>query len=64
MPGLSNRWRKSTRSGDTACVEARALDDTTEIRDSKDQTGPVLSFTHTAWRDFVNAVRRGEFDVP
>lgn len=64
MPGLTNRWRKSTRSGDNgACVQARALDGTTEIRDSKDQAGPILSVSSTAWRTFIAAVKRGEFDL-
>ncbi|TDB94871.1 DUF397 domain-containing protein [Micromonospora fluostatini] len=28
------------------------------VRDSKDRSGPVLTFTETAWRGFVNTVAR------
>ncbi|MBF9133063.1 DUF397 domain-containing protein [Plantactinospora sp. S1510] len=54
---LSNaRWRKSTRSGTNGgnCVEvADNLPGLIAVRDSKDPTGPVLSFGPEAWRAFV-----------
>ncbi|SCF42908.1 DUF397 domain-containing protein [Micromonospora mirobrigensis] len=55
------RWRTSTRSGDTggACVEvAGNLPGVVLVRDSKDRSGPTLSFTPTAWRTFVAGTRR------
>ena len=33
------------------------------VRDSKDKTGPVLSFNATAWTAFVAGIRAGEFDL-
>ncbi|MEU4626332.1 DUF397 domain-containing protein [Actinoplanes sp. NPDC023801] len=43
-------WRKSTRSGDKgACVEVRRVDDTVEVRDTKDRTLPAQVFTLTEW---------------
>ncbi|MGX7673490.1 DUF397 domain-containing protein [Plantactinospora sp. DSM 117369] len=55
---LTGEWRKSTRSGGNgACVEARYTGHTTEVRDSKDITGPVLAFTPAAWRTFVRHIR-------
>jgi hypothetical protein len=56
-------WRKSTRSGVGGdCVEVVALGDLVGVRDSKDPTGPVLTFPLPAWRAFVAAIRHGEFD--
>ncbi|MEV4480080.1 DUF397 domain-containing protein [Micromonospora coxensis] len=48
-------WRKSTRSGTQGdCVEvADNLPGVVGVRDSKDPTGPVLTFTPLAWRVFV-----------
>ncbi|MET8229129.1 DUF397 domain-containing protein [Micromonospora sp. NPDC005298] len=50
------RWRTSTRSGDTggACVEvADNLPGVVLVRDSKDRSGPVLTFAPAAWRGFL-----------
>ncbi|PTA44603.1 DUF397 domain-containing protein [Micromonospora sp. RP3T] len=47
-------WRKSSRSGQSECVEvAGNLAGVVGVRDSKDPTGPVLTFTADAWRAFV-----------
>ncbi|KOX10756.1 hypothetical protein F4558_000698 [Micromonospora profundi] len=57
---LSNaRWRKSTRSGASGgnCVEvASNLPGVVAVRDSKDVTGPALTFASTAWAAFVAKV--------
>jgi hypothetical protein len=59
----STPWRKSTRSGgDTACVEVRRHDGGIQVRDSKDPSGPVLTFTLTEWRAFIDGAKVGEFD--
>ncbi|MEU6072257.1 DUF397 domain-containing protein [Micromonospora sp. NPDC047074] len=50
------RWRKSTRSGASGgnCVEvADNLPGVVAVRDSKDPSGPALTFAPTAWRAFV-----------
>lgn len=61
MANLSRaRWRKSTRSGSNggACVEvADNLTGIVAVRDSKDRTGPALTFTPTAWATFVTATK-------
>ena len=52
----SARWRKSSRSGSSGgnCVEvADNLPGVVAVRDSKDPTGPALTFAPTAWRAFV-----------
>ena len=58
-------WRKSVRSGASgACVEVRAVDGAVLMRDSKDPTGPQLTFTRAAWAAFIAGVARGELDRP
>jgi hypothetical protein len=58
-------WRKSSRSGGgDNCVEVGfAPDGTVGVRDTKDPTGPVLTFASTAWEAFTRGIRAGEFDA-
>ncbi|MEU7587369.1 DUF397 domain-containing protein [Micromonospora sp. NPDC049230] len=64
MKALDNQWRTSTRSGGNgACVEARYTDHTAQVRDSKDQQGPVLSFGAGQWAGFVRGIKGGNFNV-
>jgi len=61
---MDERWRKSTRSGGNgACVEVRQVDRVVQVRDSKDRSGPVLSFTPTEWAAFLDGVREDEFGL-
>jgi hypothetical protein len=58
-------WRKSTRSdGGQDCVEVSAARDGSAIRvrDSKNRSGPVLSFRGSQWRAFVLRATEGDFD--
>ncbi|GAA5042109.1 DUF397 domain-containing protein [Nocardia callitridis] len=59
-------WFKSSYSqsgGD--CVEVAHLpEDTVGVRDSKNPTGPALSFTPTAWDAFTTHIQRGHFNPP
>jgi hypothetical protein len=58
-------WRKSSYSGQGGndCVEVADLPDGGRaVRDSKDRSGPVLSFTPAEWAAFTAGVRDGEFD--
>ena len=61
----SAAWHKSSRSADNAtCVEvADNLPGVIAVRDSKDPTGPALTFTPAEWAAFVEAVKDGEFDL-
>jgi hypothetical protein len=55
------QWRKSARSGSGGgnCVEvADNLPGIVGVRDSKDVTGPVLTFAPEAWRAFVDLAKR------
>ncbi|MER5453998.1 DUF397 domain-containing protein [Micromonospora sp. NPDC002389] len=54
------RWRKSSRSGGNGgeCVEvADNLPGVIAVRDSKDPHGPALTFTPTAWANFLTTTR-------
>jgi Domain of unknown function (DUF397) len=63
VPLLDATWRKSTRSNNNgSCVEIRRVKATIEMRDTKDQSGPVLMFRTEVWRDFMGAISEGEFD--
>ncbi len=59
------KWVKSSRSsgsGSGDCVEvARNLDGVVAVRDSKNPDGPVLVFTPSEWRAFLDGAKDGEF---
>nr|BFD94367.1 DUF397 domain-containing protein [Kitasatospora sp. Xyl93] len=48
-------WFKSSHSGTEggACIEVAHTPGTVHVRDSKDKTGPQLTFTAEAWADFI-----------
>ncbi|HEX5405497.1 MAG TPA: DUF397 domain-containing protein [Pseudonocardiaceae bacterium] len=55
-------WRKSSYSGsESNCVEVAFVGDRVAARDSKNPTGPALTFTPTAWTAFLTAVHTEEF---
>ena len=57
MEAVDPHWRKSSYSGNGGdCAEVAATDRVL-VRDSKDQTGPVLAFSTASWRRFVGRVR-------
>jgi hypothetical protein len=52
-------WRKSTRSAQSECVEvADNLPGVVGVRDSKDPTGPALTFAPHTWRTFIEYAKR------
>ena len=57
-------WRKATKSGNNgSCVEVRKVDDTIQVRDSKNPNGPVLDFTEAEWDAFLDGTSKGEFNL-
>jgi hypothetical protein len=63
--GLDGTWRTSTRSqANGACVEVCLNRLRVEVRDSKDRSGPVLSFTPRQWTTFIDAVANDELAAP
>lgn len=61
---MDANWRKSTRSGGNGqCVEARCVERTAQVRDSKDREGPVLSFIADQWVSFVQDIKAGNLEA-
>ena len=59
------RWRKSTFSAASTneCIEvAGFVSGPCLIRDSKDRSGSVLTFSFPEWFAFITGIRSGEFD--
>jgi Domain of unknown function (DUF397) len=52
-------WRKSSYSGGEGnCVEvATNMPGVVAVRDSKNPSGPMLTFSADAWRRFVDDIR-------
>jgi hypothetical protein len=63
MTGFGNAtWRKSVRSqSNGACVEVARVGDVIGVRDSKDPTGPILTFTPAEFAAFLDGAAKGEF---
>ena len=45
------------------CCVAVRVGDSIDVRDTKNVTGPTLTFTKDEWSTFVTGVKAGEFDV-
>jgi hypothetical protein len=59
MEGIDRCWRKSSYSGNGGeCIEVADDADRILVRDSKDNQGPILRFTPTAWKAFAKQIRR------
>ncbi|BCB85482.1 DUF397 domain-containing protein [Phytohabitans suffuscus] len=61
------QWRKSSKSGHGSnnCIEV-GTSSTFEgilVRDSKDRTGPTLTFERSAWRNFLEFATSPSGDI-
>jgi hypothetical protein len=65
MEEIAPRWRKSSYSDNGGnCVEvATDLPHIVAVRDSKNPSGPALSFGSEEWSAFAAGVKRGEFSL-
>jgi hypothetical protein len=53
-------WRKSRRSGQNGdCVEIATVAGTIAVRDSKQPSGPTLTFSLNDWRAFADQIKHG-----
>jgi hypothetical protein len=62
-PKTDHRWRKSSASGATDCVEVAVVGDGVLVRDSKAPDAGILRFTYDEWRAFLVGAQAGEFDL-
>jgi Domain of unknown function (DUF397) len=53
--------RSSTANGQ--CVEVASAVGNIAVRDSKDPDGPILVYTTSEFRAFLDGARNGEFDA-
>jgi hypothetical protein len=57
------QWRKAKASESNGCVEVAPLPNGgVAVRDSKNERGPVLSFSRHEWVSFLDGMANGEFD--
>lgn len=55
------KFRKATGSDTGDCVEVALLPDGgVRVRDSKNPAGGTLALDERVWREFTDAIRRGE----
>ncbi len=55
---MNEEWRKASySSAHNGCVEVRMADGGVQVRDSKDRSGPVFTFTRAGWETFLAGVR-------
>jgi hypothetical protein len=47
------KWKISSASGGTNCVEVALSADKVLVRDSKNRNNGALQFSSASWRDFV-----------
>jgi hypothetical protein len=59
------QWTKSSHSSGTGqCVEvARNLPGIVAVRDSKNQSGPVLVISSESWHVLTSKIKTGEFGL-
>lgn len=54
-------WKKSTASGSGSCVEVSEAGDIILVRDSKNPSGPTLTFSRVEWEALLVGARTGQF---
>jgi hypothetical protein len=60
---LNDKWRTSSRSESVNCVQARIVGSVVQLRDSKNPDSGTLQFDAPQWREFLDAIDRGDYDV-
>jgi Domain of unknown function (DUF397) len=55
-------WRVAQRCNSGDCIRIAPSGDMVLIGDSKDPDGPVLAYSRSDMRGFLDGIRRGDFD--
>ena len=53
-------WHRSSLCGNSTCVEVASDSEFVYLRDGKDPAGPVLTFSHEAWRSWIEDIKNGQ----
>jgi len=61
---MQSGWRRSSHCSGGACVEVADDSATVYVRDGKVAGGPILEFSHEAWRDLIRGIRNDDFPAP
>jgi len=63
---VTDDYYKSSFSGNAGCVTVRfqLTEEAVNVRDSKVNNGPELTFTPWEWAAFIAGAKAGEFDIP
>lgn len=55
-------WHTAFGCNGGTCIRIAAKGSMVLIGDSKNPKGPILSYTHAEWRDFLAGAKNGDFD--
>jgi hypothetical protein len=56
-------WRRSSLCGNSTCVEVASDSGAVYLRDAKDPAGPRLTFSHEAWRNWIDDIKKDQGPV-
>ena len=55
-------WRTALSCNGGACVQVAATKNGVLLGNTRQPSGPVLSYTPDEWRKFVAGIKKGDFD--
>ncbi len=55
-------WRVALACNGGECIRVAPQGNEIVIGDSKNPSGPVLTYSRPEWQAFVNGIRQGDFD--
>ena len=55
-------WRTALSCNGGACVQVAATENGLLLGNTRQPSGPMLSYTPDEWREFVAGIKKGDFD--
>lgn len=55
-------WRMANRCNGGECIRVASRGDDVLFSDSKNPSGPFLTYSKAEWQTFAEAIRQGDFD--